>query len=119
MIAIYLVSANPCKELMKLPLLVAHFYDHKEEDNKTKLIAFLIQHYYTENGTDNDANEDNKLPFKSVENITSAPVYLLPAFQSSIFFTAIQVKDMGFFIRNDSFIHSQYLAAIWQPPRYC
>lgn len=118
LMTIYLFSANPVKELLKLPLLAEHYYDHQEENQKANLLSFLIQHYFIENGTDKDANEDNKLPFKSAESISTITlVYLLPAYQCNSFLNSIQSKDIRFFIRNDIFSHAQFLATIWQPPR--
>lgn len=119
LMTIYLLSTNPARELLKLPLLAQHYYDHQEENQQTTLLSFLFQHYCIENGTDKDANEDNKLPFKSVESITTTLVYLLPTYQCNSFFNSILISDIRFFIRNDMFSHAQFLAAIWQPPRYC
>lgn len=82
-------------------------------------MAFLVMHYYTEDDTGKDANEDRQLPFKSME--TTAAVYfisLTPAgFVEMVSKPSFQIKT-SFSLFNDLFLPSQYLPAIWQPPRF-
>jgi hypothetical protein len=120
LLLIYLFSATAIGELLKLPMLVEHYYDHRQENTNTSLMAFLIMHYQTEDGTDKDAKEDSQLPFKSMEHAaTVAFVSLIPPS-----FIDITVKPdrpilRSFGIYKELFLPSQYLVAIWQPPRYC
>lgn len=116
---VYLLSATETGELFKLPLLAAHYYDHREEGNNTGLNAFLVQHYVTEDGTDKDAAEDSQLPFKSAEqNASSSFVSSLPS--SSIEITRpVKIFNHTFSGYKDWMIHTSYLEAIWQPPRNC
>jgi hypothetical protein len=120
LLLIYLFSATAIGELFKLPMLVEHYYDHRKENKNTSLVAFLTMHYQTEDGTDKDAKEDSQLPFKSIEcAATVAFVSLTPP--SFINITAKLerplLRSFGFY--KELFLPSQYLAAIWQPPRYC
>jgi len=71
LLIIYLVSATATDEFLKIPLLVSHYYDHKVENKEINLLSFLISHYINEDGTDKDASEDKKLPFKSTEHFAS------------------------------------------------
>ncbi len=120
LLAIYLLSATATKELLRIPLLAEHYYDHKQENNNTGLIAFLAMHYYSEDGTDKDAKEDNQLPFKSVEY--AATFYFIsltpPSFTEHLAKPETET-DIYFAILSDLFLPSQYLASIWQPPRIC
>jgi hypothetical protein len=77
-------------------------------------------HYEVEDGTDKDAEEDKKLPFKSIE-------YFGPASYASII-SPFPVDNLlnpyldsphFYFTHDDAFFSSQFLAAIWQPPRNC
>jgi hypothetical protein len=118
-LVIYLFSATAIGELVKLPALVGHYTDHRDENSSIALTTFLIQHYYYEDGTDEDAAEDKKLPFKSLDNANSvsfislSPPYVLNALNK----TETEKKNL-FGIYTDRFLQSRYLSTIWQPPRH-
>lgn len=118
LLTIYLFSATNAKELIKLPLLVEHFYDHRAENKYIGLITFFIMHYSSEDGTDKDAKEDNQLPFKSAELATVSVVSVTPPSFIKLFTPEIEIKT-SFNIGNDLLLPSQYLNKIWQPPRDC
>ena len=120
LIGIYFLSGTVTSELLKLPVLADHYYDHKEEQSGTSLLSFIIDHYSKEDGTDKDAAEDSKLPFKSPESfIGFAAVYMPPPVIMQQVEKPVALSNTIFFIQNDAFISAQYLAAIWQPPRHC
>ena len=117
MATIYLLSATETGELLKIPLLAAHYYDHKGEDRTIGVIAFLIQHYYTEDGTDRDAAEDRQLPFKSAEQFSSVS-FVSPVPPSYIIISRPEIScSQTFVTRDESLLPVFYLASIWQPPR--
>ncbi|HLO82431.1 MAG TPA: hypothetical protein VK166_15815 [Chitinophagaceae bacterium] len=117
---IYIQPARAVRELFKLPLLVEHYFDHQEESNKMNLVSFLVSHYYTEDGTDYDANEDSKLPFKSSEQITAgASIAVSPPVSSDILTRPDLSPLRNYLIMDDENIPSDHLDAIWQPPRHC
>ena len=107
-------------ELFKLPVLISHYYDHREENKAITLSSFLMQHYFYEDGTDNDFEEDNKLPFKSPENANSVSFISLspPDLPECIIHTQQKIKN-SFGIYTNPLLPFQYLNNIWQPPRPC
>lgn len=118
-LCIYLLSVTSFGEWLLLPKLVQHFYSHKAIDKNTGIIAFLVMHYYTEDGTDKDANEDRQLPFKSMETTAAAHfISLSPTgYVEMVSKLSFQINpSFGFF--NDLFFPSQFFSAIWQPPRF-
>jgi hypothetical protein len=120
LLTIYMLSATASREILKLPLLAEHFYDHIEENRNTGLISFLVMHYYTEDGTDVDADEDNQLPFKSAEYpVSFSFISLTPPSITASLSKPDSENNQSFGMHTELFIPSQYLAAIWQPPRYC
>lgn len=117
LLVIYLFTTAGVRELCKLPVLAEHYYDHKSEGNHQGLLAFLTEHYINENGTDKDANEDNRLPFKSVELISINYMVIPPAVAV---INLPELKEQIFIINYSSlFLPSSYPDAIWQPPRNC
>lgn len=79
-----------------------------------------MQHYYYEDGTDKDAEEDNKLPFKSLENAASVSFISLapPNLPECTTDTKEEVRNLSGIYTN-RFRPIQYLNSIWQPPRNC
>jgi hypothetical protein len=119
-LVIYLFTATAFGELLRLPLLVEHYYDHKEENSSTSLVSFLAMHYCSEDGTDKDAREDRQLPFKSLDSvITVSFISLMPPALTSTIVQPEELVNTSFGVYKPLFLSSQYLAAIWQPPRQC
>lgn len=57
-------------QFLKLPSLLNHFRHHRMQDPSISLLEFLKIHYTTnQHPADNDDNEDNELPFKSMGTI--------------------------------------------------
>jgi len=114
---IYLLSATETGELLKIPLLAAHYYVHKGEDSNIGITAFLIQHYCTEDGTDSDTAEDRQLPFKSAEQFSTA-LFVSPVPPSHLIISRPETSyNHTFVTRDESLLPIFYLASIWQPPR--
>lgn len=117
LIGIYLVSSTEIQQLVKLPILIQHFAEHKKQDKDLTLWSFLIMHY-EHNTVDIDYSKDQQLPFKSHDNCSglslsifvSTPVY-------SITSKSYNTESVSHIIQNENFIHSVYLSSIWQPPK--
>lgn len=79
-----------------------------------------MQHYYYEDGTDKDTEEDNKLPFKSLENAASVSYISLspPNLPECITDTKEEARNLSGIYTN-RFRSIQYLNSIWQPPWNC
>lgn len=58
-------------EFFKIPFLITHYFDHKEESDAMSFGAYLLLHYVNESHElqDNDYREDHQLPFKTHEVI--------------------------------------------------
>ncbi|MCW5908019.1 MAG: hypothetical protein KIS94_09185 [Chitinophagales bacterium] len=114
--ALFLVSNTEFHELLKLPLLVVHYIEHKTETPDITIAHFLDIHYNTET-KDDDYKRDSQLPFKSVEH-TSPNLFA--------FITHYVVKLPVLHFNTDTelstyrtpFISFQLLSNIWQPPKF-
>ncbi len=97
-----------------------HYYDHQQENSTTSILAFLTMHYYSEDGTDKDAKEDNQLPFKSLSSATTVSfISLMPPALTVTILKPGRAVNPSLGIYKELFFSSQYLVAIWQPPRNC
>ncbi len=68
--AVFAFSATELHQLIRLPQLVEHFRDHKQEAPAMSLFGFLQLHYTADHPMDNDDTDDNQLPFKTTEAIS-------------------------------------------------
>lgn len=113
----YLISNSELREIAKLPVLFQHFQEHKLLDKGITFSAYLFDHYNSVPHTDNDAERDNQLPFKSIDlSILLTPA--VPQWYYCYFQKPVRLID-----RHDTFTYQQsYLlepseGKIWQPPK--
>jgi hypothetical protein len=118
LLVLYLASATEFSQLLKLPVLVSHFREHRQHDETLSLAGFLYMHYTNHDLNDNDQDRDMQLPFKSLSGI-SASYQFLPA-QSEII--TLEQAPCSTTMNNcyqSSGLQSTYLSSIWQPPKHC
>lgn len=115
LLSIYFISTTELYQLLKLPILIEHYAEHKAQNSELTFMDFLSLHYNQE--FDHDTN-DKKLPFKSHEsNISSSIV----AFISQPILVSFS-KPIDYKVRIESTFHnvifsSTVISTIWQPPR--
>ena len=112
LLVVFLSAQTPLGQILKLPLLIEHFYEHKQQSD-VSLIIFIIDHYSHEHH-DADKSEDQQLPFKTVVlcNIGSA---IVPAAIRSDF--SVQPDRPQNVTVNDVHTPQQHLCSIFHPPR--
>ncbi len=121
-LSLYIFTTFQISEYAKLPILVEHFYEHKQENPKLSLLQFLSIHYSHGEVFDNDYDKDMKLPFKSHNTncscttiVLCTPIYNY-SFSQNTFLTDFPKKT--YFGYNFSFI-PKFQSKIWQPPKIC
>lgn len=112
---ILLFSNLPFHQLVKLPVLVQHFQEHRQRDQSVSLLDFLSMHYWGRDLNDNDQERDNQLPFKAFHKEClehfSTPVKTF-AFKSVIYF-----YKSDFPLPSEAYLPDTKLAALFRPPR--
>src|SRR3954462_3822335 len=66
----YLVSSTEVHELLRLPLLVKHYQEHKQQVADITFWEFLVMHYETDVPHD---DQDMRLPFKTCHQTLASP----------------------------------------------
>lgn len=117
-LTVYVFSATEFNQLLKLPLLVEHYVEHKEENKLITFLEFLHMHYSTAHAKDADYNKDMKLPFKSPSNTIAfnALNCLQANFETELNYPVRNAKAF-YFIYSEHIPNSALLNAIWQPPK--
>ncbi len=73
-----LVQSIQFGEILKAPLLVAHFIQHIKLYPKTTVYGFIKMHYIDKTVVDADYAQDMQLPFKTVDHHLLAMQLSLP-----------------------------------------
>ena len=113
------ISFTPMKEMIKVPLLLVHYYEHLDESPNMTIGEFLDMHYMHGVVFDADYEKDMQLPFKVID-FTGLPLFV---------FNEFKVLDIGsnetsFFVKTK--INASYrfnlsdakIQGIFHPPRF-
>ena len=116
LLSLYLLSTTELNQLLKLPVLIEHYVEHKNLNPEMTLLAFFKMHY-DHPVKDVDYKTDRKLPF--IIHSTLSLVFTL----NTDFSFEISGSDYKYFhIQNipsldENLYIKGYLHSIWQPPR--
>jgi hypothetical protein len=110
-----IVTTETGVQLLKLPMLITHFTTHLSEGRSSSLAGFLEEHYSGGRHNDKDSQQDQQLPFKTV-NVESFSSLYVPAIspvlaQNSFSSSQPQLSSAYCFTLQDHF------AGIFHPPR--
>ena len=113
-----MLSTTQLSELLKLPILIEHYMEHKQENKDLSFLGFLEMHYAHGSPHDADYEKDMKLPFKTItiSNIVSISFCSpIPQFKQN---PVVYFKNEKQQFSDYSFAYSSaFLSSIWQPPR--
>lgn len=120
LLSVYLLSTTELYQLVKLPCLVQHFIEHREQDRSISLWRFLRMHYSDEDIKDADYDRDMKLPFKNHDGCTMAGISVFtPNNFSTEIERPVRYESRSFPMHDVVFTSASFLSAIWQPPKTC
>lgn len=113
----FLLFSTELQELIKLPLLFQHYFEHKAIDKDVTFTAYVVDHYNSVPHTDDDEERDNQLPFKSAEQSSGTNSPAVPPSNKFIIknITTIALKRPS--IYNDEDIPHAFTGSVWQPPK--
>lgn len=112
LLVILSLTQTPLGQLLKMPVLIQHFYKHKKQDG-VSLLRFLKDHYSTRHN-DADQSQDDRLPFRTVM-VQSVGFAVVPAGLKADFSLKLEVPEKVTPI--DLSIPRQHLSTIFHPPR--
>lgn len=112
---LYINSNTEFFQLLKLPVLFEHYYEHRNETHEISFLDFLYNHYALSDDGDNDMKQDIKLPFKSSTKFLSDNFYFF-CLMLLILELFLFRKKMYSSIKKHSVIF-EISTLIWQPPK--
>ena len=114
----YLCVSTEFIQLLKIPLLVEHFIEHKTENKDITFKDFFIIHYLEKQHVDGDYEKDMRLPFKTINTSVTSIVHSIPSLLSSLSRNHDNREGIEFNPYEDLFIDNVFISSIWQPPRF-
>lgn len=115
--ALFFISNTEFHELLKVPVLVAHYLEHKSEQPHLTLSEFFSAHYSSNSTKDDDYTRDSQLPFKTAEHLSSSITVFLSHFDVKLPVPHFNINAEPPSYRA-SFVSFQLLSNIWQPPKF-
>lgn len=118
-LSVYLLSTTELSELLKLPLLIEHYHEHKCSAPDLSFKDFLVLHYnnHLEGHAHNDDYEkDMQLPFITHSGFMGIAV-VVPKMVSLADSHSGDESDKPVVV-NDPFAQRLMVSQIWQPPRF-
>jgi hypothetical protein len=112
LLVLHLGLFTEMKELMRLPILVEHYLEHRELVPEMSFLQFLAMHYKTD--VPHDAT-DMKLPFKECSQSCACPTFMTPDQRLPV--DGVVTESPKYSIEYVSFIPSSGPDEIFQPPR--
>lgn len=64
LLGIVILFATPLQQLIKVPVLIEHYQEHKLRNGDLTFLDFMFMHYVSDDGVHDDDNRDMQLPFK-------------------------------------------------------
>ena len=119
LLLVVLFAHTELPQLLKLPVLVEHYLEHRHEDHQLSFLHFLSLHYFNGDPHDADYARDMQLPFKSLTAQTAAfAVAPLPqpytGLSAPLAYAAAVSHPLSYAA---DWVPAGARAAIWQPPR--
>jgi hypothetical protein len=112
-LVLYINSNTEFHEMLRLPILLEHYSEHKQKVSDISFWDFLVMHYKTGVAHDSD---DNKLPFKDPCHSFTASTLALPIHKIVLKEIILLTKTDYAGVHFETFIAS-HLSDIFQPPR--
>jgi hypothetical protein len=114
LLALYINSNTEFHEMLRLPILLEHYAEHKHQVRDMSFWEFLTMHYKTDQSHD---DQDNRLPFKDRNHSFTAPVIALPI-QKIILSETTPLTEISHSSLYTEACIASHLSDIFQPPRH-
>ncbi len=113
----YLFSFTELHQLLKIPVLIEHFHEHRQEENSISFWSFLRMHYLEKIVVDKDYQRDQQLPMRDADcgMMTVSNLYECQHIAVEISLPSERTREFTFY---DEFSKPRFAAYdIFQPPR--
>lgn len=111
--ALNTVSLN---QFSKLPLLAIHYVDHWQKNKQMSFLDFVEMHYGGDDSSDNDNEQDQQLPLKSV-SISAFQIFTAPSIPQIHYIPLTVAGNKANSMMRGQFVPTNIIADIFRPPK--
>jgi hypothetical protein len=104
--------------MLKLPVLVEHFKEHRSGNSNITFTEFIVLHYFSGNPKDKDYDRDQQLPFRTNDVVLLTNTVVVPN-QVAFDFTPPPHNDVTYPLFYIKPLTAKHSCGIWQPPKSC
>lgn len=113
---VYVLGTTEMDQVLRLPLLVKHYLQHKAESPGITMYAFFKMHYIDPQPFDDDYQQDMQLPFKRIDVRCIPQPSILPEIVASVIpRTVFYVPH--YILYNEQHMPDWQLNGIFRPPQ--
>jgi hypothetical protein len=113
------VPKDLLQEMVKLPVLIAHYFHHNHMDRHMHFADFITYHYSNQQHHGKDHDNHNNLPFHNHDFNFQQSIFMvaeLDIFTTILYNYCIDNCNTKI-ISRQHFYSSTALSSIWRPPR--
>ena len=118
LLSLYLCSTTELYQVMKVPVLIEHYFEHKAANPEMTVYAFLKLHY-DHPVKDADWQADQKLPFITHSEHLTVIFTINPIFSLNLKESAVPIFSPKIAAHDDTVLDWDISDAVWQPPKFC
>lgn len=116
LLLVFVFSGTEFGQLLRLPLLVQHYLEHKSKHQDLGIGEFLMIHYSQQH--QEGANDtDDQLPFKSHHECTKLFSFAAPLNNPIALNAPACLESEDCAVAETGMVSSGFRSMIWQPPR--
>ena len=113
-----LLSQTPFQQLLKIPVLIEHFAEHRKEAKNISFTDFIKLHYFSGNPKDSDYDRDQQLPFRTADVIVVYSSIVIPDHHFKVGLPPAYNENL-YPLFNITSLPQRHVFEIWQPPKFC
>jgi hypothetical protein len=117
-LTLLLLAQTPLQQLLRLPVFIEHFSEHRAESPGLSLSFFIVLHYFSGNPKDDDYDRDMQLPFRAHDVVMISGTIVLPAQVEPSLSTPIFERRV-YPLMSERGPLPRHRFDIFQPPRHC
>ena len=100
--------------MLKVPVLIMHFVEHKQLSGSLTFIEFISVHYSSDVAHD---EHDHELPFKDFDHCVTVQTIVMPSSKIELQSQLVPETKSVYTSFYKASVPSSHLSEIWQPPK--
>ncbi len=120
LLSLFVFANTELGQLIRVPVLIHHYFEHLEENPKESIFEFISEHYQAHILHPDDKHGDHqRLPFKTT-HLTVLNIPLITESESIYFVLhdSITIPEKKQFFKTIDTYRFETKSGVWQPPQY-